>query len=613
MKRLWIIMAAAGLLAAHVIAWVHPAGAAGTAAGDAAQVLIDLSPGFHVGSLRGYRGKVAEYEAPHDGPETAFFITGRNGDTAFNLRGDYRDRDDQMYRLQFAWGDSLLSRLGYSRFLHYLDHDSLDNQDFTADHDAGRSNGIVVEDMWSHNELRLPPLPSVSLLLDWRSYAKRGHRQATTVSGCIRCHVSSANRRVNSNLQDVTAGIRAAFGPATVTYTHRWRSFREHGAFEATTYHERNSINPVRSGQPYGSTADTRAGQHSLQLRSALPLESFVSAGIRWGGLKNLDTRHELAFNSLSALLAKRLTRHVSANAFYVKSHYRNKTPRGISRLRERGGFSLSARPAGAGFLKCTCQWQTTDRRNFDINTTDTQQYRLSYRQRLSPRLQLYGMYEKKHVSDQFLRRDPTYKKMVKTALPDDQDELKASATWAVRDDLSVSADLRYVSSTYRDYHVDESRWEYGMSWWWKPAERFSLTGAWACMDTDISTPASFSAWHDGQRGALLVTDTIPYDSRSMMYYGSFRYALSPRLFFNGRFTRVTSVAEFDARISGKNIGRYSDTKTGSVEYNIGMTYRHTKRVSFYAKYRYREYDDKQASRLDGRFDMVSLGVNLRL
>jgi len=260
--------------------------------------------------------------------------------------------------------------------------------------------------------------------------------------------------------------------------------------------------------------------------------------------------------------------------------------------------------------MNLTCQWEATDRRNFEVNSTDKRLCRLSYRQRFLSSVQLYCMYETTRTDDPFLRRDPRFPRMVKTALPDDEDAVQASVTWEAGGRMSLSTNVRCISGGYSDYHVDEDRREYCLNAWLAPIKNLSFTAAFTLMDTDIETPASFSAYHYGGRTALLFTDSIPYDSRAAMYHASAQYRLSPRILWSGQFTRVQSRADFDASIRGENIGALSDLKTGTVEYCLGITYQHSSRLSFYAKYRFREYDDKKTSCLDGKFDFISFGVN---
>jgi len=597
------------VLIVAMVAFFQPGHRWRAAAVDNETARANISAGYHLNSLRGYGGKVGEYDALDDGAEALFTVAGTKRGAAFNLAADLQDRDDQMYRLTFSAGDGLQSSFSYSRFLHRLDHHPLNNQDSVTDPDAVRSNVSTVEDITMKNQMRLPGLPFVRLLADWRSYSKRGHRQATTVTGCTQCHVSSANRRVDSQLQDISVGVQANIGPAAVSYAHLWRSLREHGDTPTTAYREDNSFYPSRGNLPFGKTPDSQAREHNMQVRTALPFASRFTSSIRWGELKNRDTRHDIAFNSFSGIITNSIHRHVSGNAFYARSRSHNKAPQGINRVRERGGFSLAARPVKQGSLNLTCQWETTDRRNFEVRSTDKRLCRLSYRQRFLSSIQIYCMYETTRTNDQFLRRDPRFPRLVKTALPDYEDAVQASATWELAGRLSLSTSMRCLSSDYSDYHVDEDRREYCLTAWLTPLKGLSLTAALTLMDIDIETPASLSAYHYGSRTALLFTDSIPYDSRAVMYHASAQYQLSPRIFLSGQLISVSSNAGFDMHIEKEDIGALSDVRVRSVEYSLGITYQHSPRLSFYTKYRFRKYDDQKASCLDGKFDFISWGL----
>ena len=195
-----------------------------------------VSGGFHFYNTDGNRSKVGEYDVLHSGAESSFDLQGNNGRNYIDMSGRMLDENDQSYNLNLDLNRYLRSDFSYIRFQHYLDHDPLKNQDFTTDYNTGEGNKLIISELKANNTLLIPSMPYVKFNFDVRSYDKEGNRQATTVSKCSQCHVSSRNKRVNSSINDVTPGMELSLGPATITYNHLIRSFTEHGDAPMANY-----------------------------------------------------------------------------------------------------------------------------------------------------------------------------------------------------------------------------------------------------------------------------------------------------------------------------------------------------------------------------------------
>ena len=161
--------------------------------------------GYHYADVDGSREKVGEYEVLDPGIEQYFNLEAHTRGRYFDLAGETMDKDDQLYILDFDRERLFQTVTTYSRFKHYLDHDRLSNQDDYTDFDAGKSNSIIREEIKSENKFFIPFLPGLKLTADYRQLNKRGHRQATTVSKCSSCHVTSRNRRINQTTKDIKA------------------------------------------------------------------------------------------------------------------------------------------------------------------------------------------------------------------------------------------------------------------------------------------------------------------------------------------------------------------------------------------------------------------------
>ena len=119
----------------------------------------EASFGYHHYNVKGYRGKVGEYDLLDTGTETRFMIEGHTGKNYFDIRGDIIDEDEQAYSLNCDIQRILKTDFIYRRFRHFLDHDPLINQDSATDYDAGKDNGITLELINADNTITMPFLP----------------------------------------------------------------------------------------------------------------------------------------------------------------------------------------------------------------------------------------------------------------------------------------------------------------------------------------------------------------------------------------------------------------------------------------------------------------------
>ncbi|MEI6126901.1 MAG: hypothetical protein WCQ99_10170, partial [Pseudomonadota bacterium] len=97
---------------------------------------------------------------------------------------------------------------------------------------------------------------------------------------------------------------------------------------------------------------------------------------------------------------------------------------------------------------------------------------------------------------------------------------------------------------------------------------------------------------------------------RSQSWYLSAAYRLTPVLSLTGEVTYIDSIADFDKKINSRNAGELSDLSIGQIETSLGITYLCRKNLSVYAKYMYREYNDRNKNYFDGEFRVISAGVN---
>ncbi len=123
------------------------------------ELFVEIGSGLHFFNVSGYRGKVGEYDVLKSGADSTFSIIGNQGKNYFDLNGQFFAAEDQKYSFNVDMQRLFQTALSYNKFIHYLDHDSLANQDFYTDYNPGQNNHIIIEELKSGNTLRIPQLP----------------------------------------------------------------------------------------------------------------------------------------------------------------------------------------------------------------------------------------------------------------------------------------------------------------------------------------------------------------------------------------------------------------------------------------------------------------------
>ena len=588
-------------------AWPQSGSASPPAAED---LTAEISAGYHNYSAAGYKGKVGEYEVLESGADTSFLLEGRRGRNFFTINGEALDEDDQTYAMSLDLRRILRTDVSYRRFRHFLDHDPLASQDSAHDFNPGRNNGLTLEELKADNTIRIPGLPFLKFNANVRTYSKRGNRQALTVSKCTECHVSSRNKRVNAETEDISAGAEASLGPATFTYSLLRREFTEQAESPRNSYGYGASFFLAQGNAPYSREPDSRMNIHMLNLRTQLPLDSSLFVNYQHGARINSDTHKEVSFNAIAARLSKHISRFLTCDVFYNKHTMNAEADQGIERDTERGGVDITLHPMKQAGLACSYQWENIDRKNVGVQSTGRDMYRITYNHRLLKKLRLNAQYKKTEVDDPFVMKDSTFPGLVQTSLPEHEDETFASLTWTHRYNFTLTANLRYIAGRNSRYGVDEDQWNCVVSFWYVPLEKLTLSGSYTRADNQVESRGSLKTYHLNGAESLFRYDDIPYDSRSQSWYLSAAYRLTPALSLTGEVTYIDSIADFDKNINSRNAGELSDLSIGQLETSLGITYLYRKNLSVYAKYMYREYDDRNKNYFDGNFSVISAGVS---
>ncbi|RQW78785.1 MAG: hypothetical protein EHM79_21210 [Geobacter sp.] len=181
--------------------------------------------------------------------------------------------------------------------------------------------------MESENVFRIPLIPALKLRADFRQLNKRGHQQATTVTKCTQCHVTSQDKRINQTTQDIKLGADMTIRSLTFSYTHTQRSFNQGGASPIAYYGFESPAFPVKGFQEYGSVSDSRTYTNHFKARTVLPLQSSFAVDYAIGENHNRETGYERDSQSFALRLSTAGLRYITLNFNYHDYDQDNNVP----------------------------------------------------------------------------------------------------------------------------------------------------------------------------------------------------------------------------------------------------------------------------------------------
>ncbi len=572
----------------------------------------DITTGYHYYNSKGYHGKVSEYSIPDTGFDASLQIRQAKKRYLFNLTSQILDKDDQTHILNMDLQRYLRMDLSYMKFRHFLDHDSLLNQDSFTDYDRGEDNGILIEELKADNTFLLPSLPFLKFFANIRKYKKEGSKQTTTVSkDCSSCHISSVNKRIDQTTDDIALGFEGTIKKLTFKYEYSGQKFKEDRSAPRTNYGEGASFFQFSGINSYGDTPDFKKDSHKFSIRSQLPFSSTLFASYTFGTRTNRETHNDVDFSSISARLSKYFSRYITCDLFYGNYKMDNDIRNSFERDIEKGGIDIKTRLMKRTSARMTYRWEDIDRENFSESSTRKTSYTFALNSRLMRKLRLHFRYKTTHVSDPFILEDNTFTdSIILTSLPEKENQIYASLNWTPLSSFSMNSSLRYTDSRNSKYNIDEELYEFVISAWYMPFERVTLTGSFTLFKNEIDTGSAHKTYHLSGDESLIFYDNVPYDNLSNSFYLSATYQAGPRLALTGDITYITSRADFDTVLDNSNIGNYSDLDINQVQASAGFTYLFSTRMSFYGRYAYHEYDDKEESSLDGEYSLISFGLN---
>ena len=342
----------------------------------------------------------------------------------------------------------------------------------SLDYDAAKAynqelnNDYIVtrKETKAETDLALPSLPNIVFHAGLRIETREGLEQAIGLSKCDGCHVSAGGKNIDERTEEFAFGATGKFGPLTVDYEYKNRTFDEDGITPMRFYDaasngsassqllygaddiDQSATNPADIVDPYyddgyweyARTPDSEKDSHLLKARYDFSSSTTLSASYTKADIESdksepaSDISYSLAndtltttFESFGGKLATRfgnLRLSARANTYSIDAdsnivyHRSDLTTRDDSNLlsfdldqewdpaeaRDVDEFGIDAvyRLAQGTTLRLGYDYENIDREDEHLGETETNTFKISLKSRISGQLSGRVSYEYQDISD---------------------------------------------------------------------------------------------------------------------------------------------------------------------------------------------------------------------
>lgn len=275
--------------------------------------------GVHGNSVTDSSTKVAEYAQTDKEVEGALKLRYINEveDINYKLEMDFFNSDEMKFNFTLFKGGWFKSTTSYNKFLHKLDHDTLENLQFREttdaaytvpggkfisheDYDPTAEYSINVEEFKQiFNFVFNTEIPT-DLEVGFRALKRSGHKQSFSMAHCDNCHIESKTAVVDEMTTDVWVKLHADFGKVNAAYTFTSSNFNN-SADEMQRYYdlamhptmgtnvEEFGSRDIYTGEelPYGYNNDNKVTTHKVKVQGNVNESSKIVGSAVYSELEN--------------------------------------------------------------------------------------------------------------------------------------------------------------------------------------------------------------------------------------------------------------------------------------------------------------------------------------
>jgi hypothetical protein len=316
------------LLLAAVLATVPLAAAAGD---DAGSTTSDVVVGGWGTTQTGSPVAVSEYE-PTDGQPLfgATVVSHQDWGSLFLDAIGYHS-DDIDGTFDFDVSRAVRSHTSYSKLLHRLGHDPMENLEATStngkvvihsDLEPEREYGLSYQLLDHRTEIQFPRLPALTVAVGYRHQKRDGDVQAYTLSHCDTCHITSQGHRLDETTTDAHLEAQVAWKGGFVRGSVTSRELRQgvpnltltfddalHPEQRTPMFDNRLQYDSAEGPLPVDLWPDIDKDISRLDLHFDNLGGFVVNGGGVWSTTRNQYTRLESSYSGYMVNAARRLGR----------------------------------------------------------------------------------------------------------------------------------------------------------------------------------------------------------------------------------------------------------------------------------------------------------------
>ncbi|MDY6861759.1 MAG: hypothetical protein SV062_02095, partial [Thermodesulfobacteriota bacterium] len=399
----------------------------------------DISNGFHEKFCKGNENEVLEYETSASGFETSFFINGAMGGNYMDLKGEYKDRDEQQYFLMTEKERILNIETKYKRYIHRIDHDDLSQYKSLWDFDKDEENILTLEEKEMESNLRFPLLPWLKLIMGIKDVEKRGCRQATTVrknNSCTACHVTSKNKRVDSRATNFSICGDISNSYASINYTHTQQKSKDNAPSPLAFYVNTFDAFPHPGFYPYSKTPSIQKREDQIKTHVKFSNHFTIYAAHLDAKAKNSFIDKEKRFKNTSIRLTGTFLNKFIFNCCYSSFKQNNEVEEAVDKNVKRAVFDFRGLFLKRLSLKGGFNWEETERRHSYPGSTVKKTYFSSISCKVDRKNRLTLKYKREQWDEPFSNVYENPFELAITNIPKEKNEISLQGYYSPRFNL---------------------------------------------------------------------------------------------------------------------------------------------------------------------------------
>jgi hypothetical protein len=494
--------------------------------------------------------------------------------------------------------------------------------------------GVTRTEITNKTEFVIPAVPQLRFRSNARYLSRQGMQQARTFDMCKTCHIDGQSQAVNQRTMDLTVGVEARVGKATVSYSHFGRRFESRSPALIHNY-----TNPYRrfdfqGEQEFAHIPDSEKSSDNIKAKVDIRKGTTLFGSYTAGRMDNTDTGGRADVANFLTRLSSRLFKGLKMSVRYLSNVYENRMDgeHHLSKDRSGVGADVSYRSSRKVSLRGGVEYQRLIRETpfavgdeeFDRHLRErrTATYRVGAMFYPTSRFNGFVRYKTQNVSNplgvMYLPEDnpidPTVDRFM-TSLYTDVDLLSSGITFVPTDRLSLTTNFYMNSSENADIGSSHNGKNFVFSGWYALADDLSMTASYSRLNNTTRNDLLYGS----ELGLARESLDVPYVREVNVFLVSTNFKPSKRLSLSGDVSYTEGRDYFTSEnvLSGvdtSGIAALSDQDLSHLRISTEVAYLLGDSASLFGRYRYEDYADRAFILYSdsGSFHLAYVGVGYR-